>query len=355
MRIALVMLDQNYGGMQQDFLNYSIELSKRGFPVLCVIRNESFVEKKLREAGISSIAIINNRFGFHDPFAIRQIGEALDGFFHGPPPHIVHSFGSRATLFASKLKSQTRRWPLIASLPNSINHKYYKGADILVPSTNQMATSNYHKNLVDPVFSEVIPCFSRVEPVSEVACRSRITKIFAAGRFVRKKGFDFLLKAIPEVLASDCRIRFQIAGDGSEFDELKLLQTELGLEEKVQFLGFRNDVPLLMKESDLFVMPSLSEPFGIILLEAMATGTPIVTTRNNGALHLLNGDTAIFVDKASSSSLSSGILEAINNPEATFERSKNALELFRNNYTPDAVMPRVLSLYQTVSKDCLEN
>ena len=355
MRIALVMLDQNYGGIQQDFLNYSIELSKRGFPVLCVIRNESFVEKKLREAGISSIAIINNRFGFHDPFAIRQIGEALDEFFHCPPPHIVQSYGSRATLFASRLKSQARRWPLIASLPNSINHKYYKGADILVPSTNQMATSNYHKNLVDPVFSEVIPCFSRVEPVSEAVYRSRITNVLAAGRFVRKKGFDFLLKAIPEVLASDCRIQFQIAGDGPEFDELKRLQTELNLEEKVQFLGFRNDVPQLMKQSDLFVLPSLIEPFGIILLEAMATGTPIVTTRNNGALHLLNSDTAIFVDKASSSSLSSGILEAINKPEAAFERSKNALELFKNHYTPNAVIPKVLSLYQTVSKDCLAN
>ena len=216
-----------------------------------------------------------------------------------------------------------------------------------------MANSNYHKNLVDPVFSEVIPCFSRVEPVSEAVCRSRITNVFTAGRFVRKKGFDFLLKAIPEVLTSDCRIRFQIAGDGPEFDELKRLQTELNLEEKVQFLGFRNDVPQLMKQSNLFVLPSLSEPFGIILLEAMATGTPIVTTRNNGALHLLNGDTDIFVDKASSSSLSSGILEAINNPEAAFERSKNALELFRNHYTPDAVMPKVLSLYQTVGENWL--
>ena len=90
MRIALVMLNQNYGGIQQDFLNYSIELSKRGFPILCVIRNKSFVENKLREAGISSIAIINNRIGFHDSFAIRQIGEALDEFFSYPPPHIVH-------------------------------------------------------------------------------------------------------------------------------------------------------------------------------------------------------------------------------------------------------------------------
>ena len=73
-------MDQNYGGMQQAFLNYSIELSKHGFPVLCVIRNESVVENKLREVGISSIAVINNRFGFHDPFAIRQIDEAPKRF-----------------------------------------------------------------------------------------------------------------------------------------------------------------------------------------------------------------------------------------------------------------------------------
>ena len=81
MRIALVMLDQNYGGMQQAFLNYSIELSKRGLTVLPVIREESAVENKLRETGISSLAIINNRFGFHDPFAIRQIDEVLDESF----------------------------------------------------------------------------------------------------------------------------------------------------------------------------------------------------------------------------------------------------------------------------------
>ena len=88
----------------------------------------------------------------------------------------------------------------------------------------------------------------------------------------------------------------------------------------------------------------MSEPFGNILLEAMATGTPIVTTRNDGALNLLNGDTVIFVGKANPNALSSGILEAINNSEAAFERSKNALELFRNHYTPNAVMPKVLSL-----------
>ena len=56
-------------------------------------------------------------------------------------------------------------------------------------------------------------------------------------------------------------------------------------------------MPLLMEQSDLFVMTSLREPFGNILLEAMATGTPIVTTQNDGALHLLNDETTIFLIK----------------------------------------------------------
>ena len=108
-----------------------------------------------------------------------------------------------------------------------------------------MSTSNYHKNLVDPVFSEVIPRFSRIKPVSEAVCRARIINRFSDGRFVGNKGFDFLLIAILEVLADDCRVRIQIAKDGPDFDVLKILQTELSLEDKVQFLGIRDDVPQL--------------------------------------------------------------------------------------------------------------
>ena len=60
-----------------------------------------------------------------------------------------------------------------------------------------------------------------------------------------------------------------------------------------------------------------------------------------------------FVDKVSPNALSSENLEAINNPEAAFERLKNALELFRNHYTPDAVMPKVLFQYQRMGEYCL--
>ena len=151
MRIALVMSDQNYGGMQQAFLNYSIELLKLGIPILCVIRNESVVENKLREAGISSIAVINDRFGFHDPFAIRQIGEALDEFFHCPPLHIVQSFGSRATLFANRLKSQVRRWQFPRSdCEDKLTEMDLKISDVtLGNSTTKQLTENSLESILN--------------------------------------------------------------------------------------------------------------------------------------------------------------------------------------------------------------
>lgn len=132
------MLDQNYGGIQQDFLDHSIELSKRGFPILCVIRNESVVENKLREVGISSIAVINNRFGAHDSFAIRQIDEALDEFFHCPQPHIVKSYGT------SRLKSQARHWRLAGSdSGNKLAEMALKISDVALGiSTTKQLTEN---------------------------------------------------------------------------------------------------------------------------------------------------------------------------------------------------------------------
>ena len=109
------MLDQNYGGMHEAFLNYWIALSKHGFPVLPVVRNEYVVENKLREAGTSSIEIINNRIGFYDPFAIGQIGETLDIFRSlSLAPYRTGIRLLRHFVCEGRLESQLRRWPLRA-------------------------------------------------------------------------------------------------------------------------------------------------------------------------------------------------------------------------------------------------
>ena len=343
MKIAQVMLDPNYGGAQRYFADVCLELAGRGHSVLSIIRKNSVLEPELSSMDNIEVAVINNRFGWYDPFAVNQIQSALNRF----QPNIVETHLARAAFLTGKTKP-AGKWPLIAKTHNNINGKYYRKMDVIVPFTAQAAKSEYHRNIPQQEFATVIPNFSRLKPVSEVANPTRIEKVFAAGRFVKKKGFSILLEALAELKSTETNCSLQIAGDGPEFHSLKALSTELGLNENVQFLGRRNDIPNLMKNADLFVLPSLREPFGIIVLEAMAMGTPIIATRCEGPLEILDDHSAILVDKGDKSALFHGLRKALQDPEGCRIRAQNALTVYTSCYAADAVVPKILTLYDDV-------
>jgi len=254
---------------------------------------------------------------------------------------------ARAAFLAGKTKP-AGKWPLIAKTHNNINGKYYRNMDVIVPTTAQTAKSACRRTIPQDKFATVIPNFSRLQPVSQVVKPARIKNIFAAGRFIKDKGFNILLEALAELKSCDINFSLQIAGDGPEFSPLRALSTELGINENVQFLGRRNDIPYLMENADLFVLPSLREHFGIIFLEAMAMGTPIVATRCEGPLEVLDDKSAILVDKGEKSAIFHGLRKAIQDPESCGNRAQNALTVYKNCYTADAVVPKMLALYDDV-------
>ena len=343
MKIAQVMLDPNYGGAQRYFADLCLELACRGHSVLSIIRKNSVVESDLISMDNIEVAVINNRFGWYDPFATNQIQSALNRF----QPHIVETHLARAAFLTGKTKP-AGKWPLIAKTHNNLNGKYYRNVDVIVPLTAQAAKSEYHCNIPQQKFASVVPNFSRLEPVPTVAKPARTAKLFAAGRFVKRKGFDFLLEALAELKPIDGNFSLQIAGDGPEFSSLMALSTELGIHDKVQFLGHRNNVPDLMKNADLFVLPSLRESFGIIVLEAMAMGTSIIATRCEGPLEVLDDTLAILVDKGDKVSLADGLRRAIQDAEGCQMRAQNALNVYKRCYVADAVVPKILDLYEDV-------
>lgn len=345
MKIAQVMLDPNYGGAQRYFADLCLELAGRGHSVLSIIRKSSVLEPELSSMDNIEVAVINNRFGWHDPFAANQIKVALNRF----QPNIVETHLARAAFLTGKTKP-TGKWPLTTKTHGNINGKYYRNMDVIVPTTTQAAKSEYHRNIPQHKFATVIPNFARVQPVSTVAKPARIHKIFAAGRFVEKKGFNILLEALAEIKACDINFSLQIAGDGPKFSPLRALSTELGLNDNVQFLGRRNDIPNLIKNADLFVLSSLSDHFPIIILEAMAAGTPIVATRceEGQPLDALDDKSAILVDKGHKSALFHGLRKAIQDPEGCWIRAQNALTVYKGCYAADAVVPKILALYDDV-------
>jgi glycogen synthase len=108
--------------------------------------------------------------------------------------------------------------------------------------------------------------------------------VLLVGRLVYEKGFQLALDALPEVIAKLPSVRFLVAGSGTHEAELKAQAERLGLGEHGVFLGWIGDDALhsLYRIADLCVVPSLYEPFGLVALEAMASGCPCIVADTGG-------------------------------------------------------------------------
>jgi glycosyltransferase involved in cell wall biosynthesis len=173
-------------------------------------------------------------------------------------------------------------------------------------------------------------------------------RLLSYGRYVHKKGFDVLLRALKELVESGVDARLVIGGSGPEQESLSLLAKELGLADRVSLGVWIDDVTVALDQSDLFVLPSRDEPFGIVMLEAMARGLPIVTTRTQGPTQVLGDDSAYFAEIDSVKDLTSALRKVVESPERAREKAAVALELYQTTYHEDAVLPRLEKLYDRV-------
>lgn len=108
-------------------------------------------------------------------------------------------------------------------------------------------------------------------------------RMLAVGRLERQKGFDVLIDAVARARADNSELRVDICGEGSQRTELQALIERLGVADLVRLLGQRDDVQELMLQADVLVHPARWEGFGLVLLEAMRAGLPVLAT-NVGAI-----------------------------------------------------------------------
>ena len=108
------------------------------------------------------------------------------------------------------------------------------------------------------------------------------------------------------------------------------------------FCGWIDNVVAFLADADLFVLPSRIEPFGIVILEAMACGVPIVATRVSGPLETLDEHTALLVPSDDPAALAEAMMAVFDAPDAAGARAHAALASFKANYAESAVMNRYL-------------
>ena len=137
-----------------------------------------------------------------------------------------------------------------------------------------------------------------------------------AGSLIERKGVRFLLEAAAKVVVAVPDCRFVIAGDGLQRATLVQQAQQLGLAECVQFTGELTQDQLRdwMQQARVFVLPSLEEGLGVVLLEAMACGTPCVGTRVGGIPDVVVPGTGLLVPPADATALAQSILKLLQNP-----------------------------------------
>ena len=167
----------------------------------------------------------------------------------------------------------------------------------------------------------------------------RIFVITAVGRLTNQKDFTNLINAFALAAGSLDFIRLVIIGSGEQKELLQSLVEDFNLESKVEFLGFQSNPYKFMNASDLFVMSSKWEGPGHVLIEALATGCPVITTNCpiGPADSIQNGEFGELVEVGNSKALSESILYAFNNKSDMLLKVKKSEIFMKKFYTHNVV------------------
>ena len=175
--------------------------------------------------------------------------------------------------------------------------------------------------------------------------------VFYVGRIVREKGIQVLIQAIPEILKTNPKTKFVIAGKGPYLDNLRSLAEYLGVAERVYFTGFISDRERnnLYRIADVAVFPSLYEPFGIVALEAMVTRTPVIVSEVGGLAEFVrDGENGLTVKPNDPQQLAEKIRFLLNNKDRAREMASRAYEIVKRDFTWDEIANKTLAVYEEV-------
>jgi len=166
-------------------------------------------------------------------------------------------------------------------------------------------------------------------------------------RFV--KGIDVLIRAVPLVCKAVPGTVFLIIGEShyqTYLDDLKALAHSLCVDENVRFLGLRNDVPSLLKASDVFCLPSRSEGMSNALLEAMACGLPCVATDVGGNSEVIeNGTNGFLVPNQDAESLASRLITLQRDKHLAAAMGQAGRQLVRDQFTVQQMVTGCVAMY----------
>lgn len=174
--------------------------------------------------------------------------------------------------------------------------------------------------------------------------------VITVGRLAPNKGQQHLVAAAPAVLARFPAVHFLLVGEGEARPALTAQIAALGLEGHVTLAGRRDDVPALLRGSDVFVFPSLAEGFALALLEALAVGLPVVATRVGGAEEAItSGENGFLVPPGDPEALAAALIALLDLSPTALAAMRAAARRAATRFDLRHTAAQTLALYRRLS------
>jgi glycosyltransferase involved in cell wall biosynthesis len=296
---------------------------KKFYIVVSYIYGQGTLACEIERAGIKVVDL--SRKGKIDPLLLLRLfllirKEKIE-IIH---THLVHA--SIAGRIAGKLAGAksiitTRHYAYydkVTSLINWIERKTAVFNDLFIVISNavkeyMVIKEKYKPERITVIYNAVDLCLFDSQDQSPIPKNSDFL-IASVGRLHPSKGYDTLLKSMPLVISEFPSAKLVIIGNGIQKEYLQRLCSDLGISEHVIFLGRKTPAEVIdfLRNIDLFVLSSKWEGFGLVLIEAMALGKPVVATNVGGISEIVeNGTTGFLVPPAQPKELSTKIIQLL--------------------------------------------
>lgn len=352
MKIAHIILTSQNGGAEKVFIDYAKILCKVGHENFAIVKNDAPYFQDIKNI-VNDCTATPNKFGYYDLFAINNI----KNFLIKNNIEIVVAHAGKAIYMAYKAINKIKnRKIILVAINHSYNIKRSLLADIIVSVNREIFYKTIDaKRTIENSFIlyNGIELNGSFKPQNSIKISSKNEIVVGViGRFEKGKNFDKAIKMISFFNNNfSKKIKLKIAGDGQENNNLIKLVKNLRLENNVEFVGWVSNINNFFNQIDIFILPSQSETFGLVILEAMKNHKPIIATNCDGPREILRPNLdCLMVDLKSSEPIENQIAIAINklinDDELVNNMVKNAFERLENRFSYEILERNLAELFK---------
>ncbi len=370
LRVALLATVVEFGGIERVLLTLlqhmraDIELCPLLFTRKEAKPNHFLESLEALNVPYDAIAVDTSRYKYFNP--LRNIGEAI-ARFRNARYDLIHTHGYRADLIGFAI-SRYFRLPIVSTchgyIPNDWHLSLYNRLDVyllryfnhVIAVSEQMKRHLVQKGVDERRIRVVINALQdasgsdRAKVRAQTRLRIGIGEdefLFGfVGRLSKEKGVAHLLQALRQWTSGASRWRLVLVGDGPDRAELERAVRAFGLSERVIFAGFQTDTAPWYSAMDAFVLPSLTEGTPMVLLEAMASGLPIIATAVGGVPAMIRSEeNGLLVPPADPMRLLEAMQATAANRELRERLSAGAAGSVRSEHSVAAWIQQVADVY----------